>query len=226
MRTTSISPEFKYTEVYGTLSMSEKKSFLSSKMLKTENNIFIKNENIIFYQNLFNEQIDLGNESSLPPKIYNTIIEKGKTLLFKDSQTNEQLNSNTRWVLKIDIKTLLTDYLFATFKKYRTFEGVKNNMVLSNDVDISIKDYININILNRYAFDKVEIFVSYNNLLDNNLRFDNKWDQSIENDINILKRFETKTDLINMEVELAFNQEKPSTEYSFNYYYNLYFSKI
>ena len=76
MKLTHISPEFNYNNVQGTLSMSEKKSFFSSKLIKFDSNIEIKNESIVYYQNNNNEQINLNNELLLGPVIYDTSNDK------------------------------------------------------------------------------------------------------------------------------------------------------
>ena len=132
MRTTNISPEFVYTNVNGTLSMQEKRSFLGSKLIKFDDTINIKSENIIYYQSLLNEQLNIDIEKTLSPIIYDTVSDKlsNSTIVLDDSQSIDQQNNNTRWILKIQFNTLLINYLFATLKKYRTFDSVQNNMVI------------------------------------------------------------------------------------------------
>ena len=228
MRTTNISPEFIYTNVNGTLSMIEKKSFLGSKLIKFDDNISIISENIIYYQTNTNEQLNLDVEKLLPPIIYNTVNDKltNSTIMIDDSETIDEYNNNTKWVLKIDMKTILINYIYATLKKYRTFEGVKDSIVISNDVNSAIKEYITNNLLSRYQFDHLDLFVSYNNLLNGGLRFNNTWDQSVENNGNLFNKYQKTLDITNLSIEINFSQANPSTAYSFNYYYNLYFTKI
>ena len=225
MRINYISPEYKYTEVNGTLSQLEKKSFNGSKLLKFTDNINILNENIIYYETVDNEQLNIDIEKLLNPTIYNTVGDKANYTFIKDNtQLNTQLNTNTSWILTINYKKLLINYLFATLKSFRTFEGVQNNMTLNNSVDLAINDYINNNILSRYTFSKIDLFVSYNNLLNGGLRFQNTFDYTIENSNNLTNKYNIKNDNTNLIIN--FNQIKNSTEYSFNYYYNLYFNKI
>ena len=226
MRTTNISPEFLYNNVNGTLSMKEKKSFLGSKLIKFDDNIKIKSENIIYYQNLSNEQLNFDIEKILSPNIYDTIFDKlsNSSIMMDNSQSNEQQNNNTRWILSINLKSLLVNYLFSVLKKYRTFELVKNNMVISNDVNAAIREYITNNLLSRYQFDYIELFISYNDLLNCGLKYNNTWDQKIEMKSNLVNSYEKNINSSN--IDIIFSQTKSSSLFSFNYYYNLYFVKI
>jgi hypothetical protein len=228
MRINHISPEFNYSKVNGTLSMTEKKSFFGSKLLNFEDEINITSQNLIYYQNNLNEQLNLSVETFSEPIIYNTDNDKlnNSKLVIDTSQTQQQKNDKTSWILTIDYKTVFVNYLFAEFKKWRTFEGVKNNMCLSNDVNRSIKDYITTNLISRYELDKTDIFIEYISLESNSsLRFKTTWDPNISTS-NILKSFETNEDKINGKLTINFNQEKPSLLYNYNYYYNLYFKKL
>ena len=226
MRTTNISPEFVYTNVNGTLSMQEKRSFLGSKLIKFDDTINIKSENIIYYQSLLNEQLNIDIEKTLSPIIYDTVSDKlsNSTIVLDDSQSIDQQNNNTRWILKIQFNTLLINYLFATLKKYRTFDSVQNNMVISNDVNAAIREYITDNLLSRYQFDHIELFLSYNDLFNGGLKYGNSWDQKIELPSNLISTYEKNIN--NLELDITFNQTRSSSSFSFNYYYNLYFTKI
>ena len=97
---------------------------------------------------------------------------------------------------------------------------------MNNDINSAIKDYITNNLLSRYQFYKIELYVGYNDLTNGGLRLQNNWDQKVEIDSNLVNKIQTKTDYINQIIEATFNQEQISTDYSFNYYYNLYFTKI
>jgi hypothetical protein len=229
MRRKNISPEFTYNKVNGTLSMLEESSFFGSKMLAVDDNITISNDNLVYYQSFNREQINLSTESSSSPIVYNTVDSKNilHTIKIDETQTQTQLDDNTRWIMEISLNELLRSYLFATVKKYRTFEGIKNSMSIYNDIDASIYEYIDKNILNRYKFKSVDFFISYNDLkLQNILRFKNVYTQSTENSNNIFKKIQTDLDFNSITLKLLFSQEKPSTLFSFNYYFNLFFERI
>jgi len=228
MRITNISPEYNYLSANGTLSMIEKKSFLGSKLIKIADVINIDSTNIIYYQSSTNEQLNLNLESTLDPKIYDISKDKlsNSVLSIDNSQVLDQQADKTKWSLKINMKTLLLNYLFSTLKKYRTFEGVQNNMVISNDINTAINEYINNNLLSRYQFDHIDLFISYNDLNKSGLKYNNIWDQKVENPSNIIKSFSKNIDPSSLDLQITFSQDKSSSTFSFSYYYNLYFTKI
>jgi len=231
MRLTHISPEFIYKKVYGTYAMKEKKSFFSSKLIKFDSNISILNENLVYYESANHEQTNLNAEVLLGPVIYDTTNDKyiNSSLELNKSQTDTQLNTNTSWMLTINYGTILQNYLFATLKKWRTFEGVANNTTLNNDIDYAINEYIKDNLLALYDLSKIELFISYNNILTNNpplLVRNNTFDVNVANNSNQLTKFNSNINKDTLADVITFSQEKTSKEYNFNYYYNLYFTKI
>lgn len=229
MRRSYISPEYDITPVYGTFNMLEESTFFSAKMLEIEDSITIDNLDIIYYQKDNGEQLDLSIESSLPSYAYSSTNDKNThhTLVMDDSQPKYQLDNNTRWLLKIELNTILINYLFSTLKKYRTFEGIKNDMTIYNNIDTAVYSYINLNILNRYKLKGVELYVKYNDLRSQSaLRYKNIWDPSIKSPDNTLTKIQTQTEINESSIIIYFNQEKPSSTYNYNYYFNILFEKI
>ena len=106
MRRNYISPEFDYVPVYGTLNMEEESSFFGSKMLEITDSIIIGNDNLIYYQNINNEQLDLEKEDDFPPIIFNTLNDKkiNHSLVLDDSQTDAERNSFAKWILTINLR--------------------------------------------------------------------------------------------------------------------------
>lgn len=229
MRRSYISPEFTYNNVFGTYNMVEQSSFFGSKMLEIEDSIKIADNNIIYYQNLNNEQLDLLIENSLAPIVYNASNDKNAnhTLIIDESQTKYQLENQTKWVMNIDLESILTNYIFAILKQSRTFEGVKNSMTINNDVNFAMRNYISSNVLNRYKYSKIELYLRYNDLKNQNiLRYKNNWNTTIITENNLLKRVQTETAYDYSSLRVLFSQEKPSSQYSFDYYFNILFEKI
>jgi hypothetical protein len=231
MRRNYISPEFIYNPVFGTFNMKEQSTFFSSKMIEIDDILELHNQGLIYYQNGNKEQLDFDIEKSLSPIVYSVADDKNKNhqLIIDDSQTDFQRNNLTKYILTIDLKTLLNNFLFATLKQYRTFEGVRNNMCYSNDVSYSIKEYITKNITDRYKFSKVELYLKYIDLREQNVRrFSNTWNSSdeISQVENQLKKIETQTEYDFSSVRVSFNQEKSSQQYSFEYYFKLFWEKV
>lgn len=228
MRRTYISPEFINNKVYGTFNMVEESNFFGSKMLDIEDSIYLSNIDIIWYQNQNKEQLDYSVESTLPSYSYSSITDKfdNHTLVVDETQPKFQLDKNTRWVLTIDLKTILANYLFSTLKKYRTFEGVRNEITLENDVDISMKKYIEYNVLDRYKVKNIDLLISEKSLRNQNLlKFKNTWNKDLTMDSKFTK-IQSETAFDYSSVKLTFSQEKFSSEYNFEYYFNILFEKI
>lgn len=230
MRRTYISPEFNYNKVFGTFNMLEQSTFFGSKMLDIADQIEIKNENLIYFQQTTGEQINQTAELLLPQIIYDTVTDKrvNHLLILDESQSPQEKFNNTRWILDINLNSILTNYIFATMKRWRTFEGVRNSMTIDNNVNRALTDYITKNVLNRYKFTRVELFLKSVDLLSNSrLKYDAKYNDTIELIPNsVFSKFQTITDANNIDIRLIFYQPESSQRYSFDYYFNLYFEKI
>ena len=231
MRRSYISPEFEYNRVFGTLNMKEESSFFGSKMLEIEDSLELHNQGIVYFQNLLNEQLDLDVEKTSNPIIYLVSDDKkaNHTLILDDSQNDFQKNGLTKYIITIDLKAILENYLFAILKQYRTFEGVRNSMCSTKDVNFSIRNYITKNVVDRYKFDKIELYVRYQDLRDQNLRrYSNVWvsDESISVKEYLNSKIQTDTEFDFSSIRVLFNQEKSSQEYNFEYYFKLFWVKL
>lgn len=232
MRRTYMSPEYKSNRVYGSFSMVENSTIQGSKMLEIDDSINIEDTDIIWYQNDYKEQIDFSTESSLNSYFYSSVDSKmRKHLLYiDDKQDDFQKERNTKWVLEIDIKEILSNYIFASLKKYRTFEGLRNEMCLNKDVDIAIDTYISNNILSRYKLSKIDLYVEYKELrTSNNLRYENVYNNNIPKD-SLLEKYNmefgnNKSYIDGSNIKIYFEQ-RPSSLYNFEYYFDIYFIKI
>lgn len=229
MRRSYISPEYQNKAVQGTLNMLEESTFFGAKMLEVEDSIKVENQDIIYYQTIDGEQIDFSIESSSTSYVYSSSIDKSRnhTLIIDPTQPKYQLDSNTRWILNIELNTILTNYLFAILKKYRTFEGVKNDTTKYNDVNVAILNYIQYNVLNRYKYSGIELYVNYIDLRDQNiLKYNNIWSDKIINNNYKLIKLQSDLQFDGSSIKISFNQEKPSSDYKFEYYFNILFEKI
>ena len=229
MRRTYISSEYSNTKTYGTFNMIEESNYFGSKMLEIEDNIYIENQNIIYYQRPSGEQINLSAETSIDSPVYSASSDKEKnhSLKIDESQTNYQKENNTKWIMDIKPNDVLSNFLFANLKRYRTFEGMKTSLTRANDVNTTIREYINKNVSNRYKLSKIDLYIKYKDLRSQNvLRFKNTWNSTIGIDSNKFQKIQTETAFDGSNIKLLFNQEQPSTQYSFEYYFNILFEKI
>jgi hypothetical protein len=232
MRRTYISPEFDYERTFGTFNMVEIPSLFASKMLEIEDEIDLHNQYLVYYQNPFSEQIDLAVESSTAPKVYSLVDDKkiNSSLVIDETQNSFQRNVYTRWILTISLRDILLNYLFAILKESRTFEGVRSGMTSKKNVDTSIKEYIEKNVLNRYRFDSAKLYIKYNDLRRQiALRYKNNWTTNVDQiytEQNRLKKIETQTSFDYSSLKINFGQERTSELYNFDYYYTTLWKKI
>ena len=229
MRRSYISPEFKTNNVYGTYNMVEESNFFGAKMLEIEDSILISNQNIIYYQKTNGEQLDFDTETTLESTIYSSSLDKNTNhkITLDQSQTKYNLDNNTKWIIDIDTKSILSNYLFAELKRYRTFEGIKAEMTIYNDVNVAMKKYIESNVLNRYKLSTIDLYVNYTDLRNQNvLRYKNIWNESTYKDQYKLSKVQMISDFNQKTLRVLFNQEKPSSTYKFDYFFNLLFVKI
>lgn len=229
MRRDYISPEYNSVRVYGTFNMVEESNFFGSKMLEIEDAIDITNQEVIYYQNANGEQIDFSIESSLQSYNYSSITDKelNHTLVVDDSQPVYQKTENTRWILTIDLEKIIKNYLFANLKKYRTFEGVRKDMTIYDDVNVAIKNYIDFNVYDRYKVESIELYVSYKSLRSQNiLRLKNTWNKNIVSDDNRMRKAQVEYSLNGSTAKITFNQEQPSKDFSYDYFFNVHLVKL
>ena len=229
MRRNYISPEYNSVRVYGTFNMVEESNFFSSKMLDIEDTITIGTQDLIYYQNLNNEQLDFSIESSLQSYIYSSFDDKSKnhTLVLDETQPIYQKDKNTRWILTIDVESILKNYLFSVLKKYRSFEGLKKGMTIYDDVNVAISKYIDFNVYDRYKIGSIDLYISYKFLREQKLlRYKNVWSKNIISSENKFTKIQSEISLDKSTVKLTFNQDKPSEDYVFEYYFNINFEKL
>ena len=229
MRRTYISSEYSNTKTYGTFNMVEESNYFGSKMLEIEDSIYIENQNIIYYQRPSGEQINLSAETSIDSPVYSTSADKEKnhSLKIDETQTNYQKENSTKWIMDIKLNDVLSNFLFANLKRYRTFEGMKASLTRTNDVNTTIREYIDKNVLNRYKLSKIDLYIKYKDLRSQNvLRYKNTWKSTIVSEANILKKKQMDVAFDESTLKVLFTQEKPSSQYNFDYSFNILFEKI
>ena len=229
MRRNYISPEYQHKRVYGSYNMVEESNFFGSKMLDIEDLITIEKQDLVYYQNSKGEQIDFPTESLIKSINYSTIKDKEvlHTLVLDETQPKTQKDKNAKWILTIEIKSLLENFLFATMKKYRTFEGLKNEMTLEGDVNTALRKYIDYNVINRYKIKTINLYIQYKDIRNlGALKLVNKWDPKSMIESNKMTKTQRETSVDGSQIKLLYNQEKPSEDFNFIYFFVPIFEKL
>ena len=240
MKSNLILKKFSTNSVPGTMNQKELRTFFGGKIIYSEDNIYINNDSINFSQVVS----DINNGY----QYYDVSLAKNKEINFYENLTDLKLNNqsislysqntlnltnNTRWQITINGSTILKDYLFYKIKEQRVFKKINADEVYSNNINNAIYEYITYNVFSRYRLDKIDFYVSYYNIQQQTV-YDNillQYNPTFNSDVY------KKENLSNMSVigydpykfdtiTILYNQSKPSTQYSFDYYFDLNFTKI
>jgi len=228
MRKTYISSDYLYIPTSGTFNMIEHKSLFSSKMMDIEDTIEVKSNQIIYYQQTSTEQINLDAELLLTPITYSPIQSKldNHTIAIDNNQSAYDKDNLTKWNINVNIKEILIEYIFANIKKERTFEGILSNKTKANSIELAIRQYITDNLLGRYKLTDIKLYLNYNSLNNiSNLRYKTNWNYNIGTEVNLNNKMNIEYALNKESAIVSFRQEQSSKNYSFDYYFDIIFSK-
>jgi hypothetical protein len=227
MRRTYISPEFRYNKMAGTFNMKEVGTYFGSKMMDIEDTISIDTNNVVYYQNEVGEQLNLALESNRPAVVYNAMEDKkaNHKIELDPAQTQQQLDGATRWIIDVDLKRILTNYLFSTLKSARTFEGVRNEGTIYNSVNEAVRDYVISNVVGRYSLSDFTFYIRYVPLSTQGiLRYKNTFSDSAVSG-SVTTRVQTNYTFDKSSVRVSFAQELPSSTHAFDYYFTMTYNK-
>lgn len=240
MKNNLILKKFSTNSVPGTMNQKELRTFFGGKIIYSEDNIYINNDSINFSQvvsdiNNGYQYYDVSLAKNKEVNYYENLtdLKANNQSISLFSQNSASLNNNTKWEITINGSAILKDYLFFKIKEQRVFKNINSDEVYSNDINNAIYEYITANIFGRYRLNKIDFYVNYydikkQSIQDNIfLQYNPNFDVSVyksENlsNMNIAGFDPYKFDLITIQ----YSQSKPSNQYSFNYYFDLNFTKI
>ena len=223
MRRNYITPDFNQSYTNGTMNMKETSSFLCSKIISLPNKIDIVSSDILYKENINGEQID---NSTLNNSIFSIDDNKKKysSIILDSTQNNLQKIINCNYIITIDYKSILNDYIFYILKQKNTFYGISNNMTINNNVNNSIYSYINDNIIRFFKFNKTILYIKNNEIINsNNLQYSVKFNPLINSVDNIQNKYNLK--LKDNYLIINYIQPLPSNKYNFDYYFDLNFDR-
>jgi len=230
--------KFITTPEKGTYEMKETKSFFGSKMMDIEDNLIIDDKSIQYSQRptdgfqYYDNTVVGVNETVYVTSCNDVKRDNHIVTLLQQTETN--LNNNTRWQYNIDIRSILKLYLYSKIKESRTFRAIRTSDLLNQNIDNAVYDYISDNIIDRFKLDSINFYVLYENIATSQtnvsgtkLKFNPSWDFNIRNSNNLVNDINIISDTTNLNpLIFNYNQIKPSTDYRYNYYFDLFYSKI
>tara|TARA_R110000772_G_scaffold20466_2_gene56725 strand:+ start:45580 stop:46269 length:690 start_codon:yes stop_codon:yes gene_type:complete len=228
MKKKGISPEYIYKSIPGSFNMVEHRSFFGSKMMYIDDSIVLDKRDIVYYQQATGEQLDLTQELNLDSNLYSISQDKLDNLEFgfDINQSEDDKNNKTKWVLELNLRQILKNYIYANIKNNRTFESIQNKDTQTRSVNESINKYIDNNIIDRYQYLSIDFFIKYLSLNENNIdRFKTNYDSNIELEENKFSNIRIVFTEDKSMVRIFFTQQQDSKEFTFNYYFNVNFEK-
>jgi hypothetical protein len=230
--------KFQTANVSGVFNLIEQKTYFGSKIIKLEDYVSIENQKIQ-YSEIFNDTNFLYNgyqyfdyQSYRGEKLYLkklTDIKKKYTtieLITKDTV----YKNNTEWELTIDYTSILREYLFLKLKQNRIFKCVRPQDLLNKNINESIYSYIDFNLIDRFNFDKLVLYIQYYNIDNNNsyhydpyLMFNPQYNEKINIDTNVVNS--VNLSYRNNNIVVLYNQNKNYEAYKFDYYFDIYYKR-
>lgn len=240
MKSNLILKKFSTNAVPGTMNQKELRTFFGGKIIYSEDIIYINNDSINYsdvvsdYNNgyqFFEPNVDIGWETEFFVNL--TDLKNNYHTISLFNQTESDINNNTRWQININGSQILRDYLFLKIKEQRVFKIINSDELYSNDINNAIYEYINYNIFSRYRLEKIDFYVKYYNIVNQSvyedilLQYSPKFDVGVYNKVNLSNMTISNYDPYKFDnINILYNQSKPSNQYSFNYYFDLIFTKI
>lgn len=253
MKEDLILKRFKKELVNGTFNLLEEETFFGSKIMELEDEIIIDDKSVQYFQYFFNAPVGdttgqtLAKNNGYQYSQLNKLVETFNLLdvvdlkydnhtISKATQTSRDEKYNTKWVIDVNIRNILKEYIFAKIKERRTFKSISYDKFLSRDINNSIYEYIELNLLDRYSFNYIDFYVRYVDIKHNTIWSDltlKQFDPQFRSDIELPEYIDqsVNVEIANFIVPIAnlkinYFQTKPSTDYKFDYYFNIYFKKI
>jgi hypothetical protein len=238
MKSDLIISRYKTEKIIGTKSSYDARTFFGSKMIDIEDSILI-DDSLIQYSEVF----DTNDKRNNGYQYYNDLdnIEKIYLVSLYDvkdtyhtitlgSQSNIDLRLNTNWTILVNWKDILIQYIYIKLKEARTFKTIKFENVLSENINLYIKKYIQNNLTSRYGFNNIDFYIKYFDLdsgdqdTNPNLLLNPIFDASIKSEENRIKNVNTTVypDILNIQ----YKQTESSQFKKFHYYFDLNIVKV
>jgi len=238
MKSDLIISRYKTEKIIGTKSSFDARTFFGSKMIDIEDNITIDNSLI-----QYSEVYDTDDKRNNGYQYYDDVDNVEKIYLVnlfdvKDnyhtitlgSQSATDLRLNTNWTILVNWKDILIQYIYLKLKEQRTFKTIKFQNVLSENINLYIKKYIENNLTSRYEIGIIDFYIKYFDLDEGdedtnpNLLLNPIFDASIQSEENRVKNVNTTTfpEILNIQ----YKQTESSQYKKFHYYFDLNINKV
>jgi len=259
MKSNLIIKKFTTTPAKGVRSSKEIKSFFGSKLVDIEDSIIINDISIQYSEvvdkvNIQNDHYQYYDISAIHQEknilrslddvkyenhsidIYSQVTNKSIISVSSAKPNTIVPNRNFEWVININAKSILREYLFLRLKEARTFKTIRSDDLVERNVNNYINDYIDNNMLNRYNISGLSFYVQYFNVISDSTIFTKgqvlkspNFNKTVYVGGNLVPNVNVVTPdyLSNLgTVKIIYNQIKDSSMYKFDYYFTISYQKI
>lgn len=235
MRKYPIVKEFKLLNRPGILVMKEETNILTGKMMDI--NDIIRVTYSMTSDDISSPFIEDINKTSYDSYKQDAI----KSFEIAKNQTDNEKENLTKWLIKLDSKHILREYLFNeiyTFNPHSVFKQM-NNILPDNKIGDYCYEYIDKNILNRYKVKEILLWVQYFDLKQTKvpgsgiglynptielLQYNPKFTFHAIDDDDKKATIATK-EYVDGTIDIGYQQDMSSKFYTFIYYYDIIFER-
>lgn len=248
MKSNLLIRKYDTSKIKGVRTSKEVKSFFGSKLIDIEDVIYINDISIQYSEivdkvNIKNDHYQYYNINSLHPE--RGIIKSLDDVKYENHSINlytqidplrSNPNQNYEWIIVINAKNILKDYLFLRLKESRIFKTIKSEDLIERNINTYIENYIYNNLLNRYNISEIAFYTNYFDIINKSTIYTTgqvlkgpQFNKSIFNESNRIKNVNIITHdyLNNLDtVKIIYNQTKDYRKYKFDYYFTISYKKI
>lgn len=248
MKSTLAIRKYDTQKVKGVKSAKEVKSFFGSKLIDIEDFVYINDISIQYLErvdkvNIQNDHYQYYDIDLLHPET--PILRSLDDVKYENhsidvySQRDPSVdarNKNYEWVMVINAKNILKEYLFLRLKESRVFKTIRSEDLIERNINAYINNYIDVNLLNRYNISELAFYSNYFNIVQDSTVFTKgqvlktpKFNKGVFNEGNRIKNVNIITPdyLNNLDtVKIIYNQTKDYRTYKFDYYFTISYKKI
>jgi len=243
MKSDMMISKFGRVPVIGTKSSKEIKSFFGSKLIDIEDTVYVNDISIQYSEiidkiNIQNDHYQYYDKTTLQPET--NILRSLNDVKYENHSIDiysqlDIINNNFEWILIINAKNILKEYLFLKLKESRVFKCIKSEDLIERNINDYIYNYITSNLLNRYNISELAFYVRYYDVINRGI-FDKyqvlkdpKFNKDVFSEDNRVKNVNIMTPdyLNNLDtVKIIYNQIKTNVQYKFDYYFTISYQKI
>lgn len=249
MKSNLIIRKYETEPVKGVKSSKEIKSFFGSKLIDIEDTIYVNDISIQYSEvvdkiNIQNDHYQyydvdaLHPETSILTSLDDVKYQNHTMEIYSQDPNLDRLNNNLNleWIINLDVKGILRQYLFLRLKESRIFKTIRSEDLIERNINTYINNYIDNNLLNRYNISDISFYVKYFDVVQDSTVFTRNevlmspnFSKNVFSESNKVKNVNIITpDYLNNlnTVNIIYSEIMDASRYKFDYYFTVLYKKI